>query len=384
MGNEISRQEMELFEAVKRGDIESVTRLLDMQVDINRHYFFGNTLLIQACRNKEKEIVELLLSKSADVNVTGWDGETALIVSIIIGSQDIVDLLLTVKDINVMKKSGLDGWTAIHYAAMHNHVTIVERLLCCSVPVDINDNAGCTPLWLAARYGHVCCVDVLLKHGASPQHESELGSSPLEIAKQYGHSDGVEMMEEAIRLRSRVYVERDVSIMRHQYEEKIAELQSEVEKKTEELRQSSLVHESEVMKLTNMIQQKEKEIRRLRMSAADRVGERQGAPEAWLLMQPPGDVIRAVVALAGDQWSDVGFELGYRMSELPTVTLSASLPSSKLNVILRRKADAVGTSNVVGIILSACRRIPLPICAATIRDEVVRHQERLKTQNGGQ
>ena len=72
------------------------------------------------------------------------------------------------------------------------------------------------------------------------------------------------------------------------------------------------------------------------------------------------------------------------MSELPTVTLSASLPSSKLNVILRRKADAVGTSNVVGIILSACRRIPLPICAATIRDEVVRHQERLKTQNGGQ
>ena len=32
---------MELFEAVKRGDIESVTRLLDMQVDINRHYFFG-------------------------------------------------------------------------------------------------------------------------------------------------------------------------------------------------------------------------------------------------------------------------------------------------------------------------------------------------------
>ena len=35
------------------------------------------------------------------------DGETALIVSIIIGSQDIVDLLLTVKDINVMKKSGL-------------------------------------------------------------------------------------------------------------------------------------------------------------------------------------------------------------------------------------------------------------------------------------
>ena len=50
-------------------------------------------------------------------------------------------------------------------------MTIVERLLSCSVPVDINDNYGRTPLWWAARRGHVSCVDVLLKHGASPQHE---------------------------------------------------------------------------------------------------------------------------------------------------------------------------------------------------------------------
>ncbi|XP_062515486.1 ankyrin-1-like [Corticium candelabrum] len=378
--------EKELCEAVRRGDIHSVTRLLDTKVDINKRYgVFGKTLLIQACENNQKEIVEFLLTKSADVNGTdssgGW---TPLITAAIKGWYDIIDILLKTKDINVMKRDDHLGMTAIHWAAQNNHVTIVERLVSCSVPVDINDNFGFTPLWWATCYGHVCCVDVLLKLGASPQHECKDGVSPLKAAKLCGHSYVVEMMEEAIRLRSHVYVERDVSIMRHQYEQTIAELQSEVEKMKEELRQSSLVHEIEVTTLRNEIQQKEKEIRRLRMSAADRVGERQGAPEAWLLMQPPGDVIRAVVALAGDQWSDVGFELGYRTSELPTVTLSASLPSSKLNAILRRKADAVGTSNVVGIILSACRRIPLPICAATIRDEVVRHQERLKTQNGGQ
>ena len=61
--------------------------------------------------------------------------------------------------------------TAIHWAAAFNHMTIVERLLSCSVPVDINANDGRTPLWYAARIGDVCCVDVLLKHGASPQHE---------------------------------------------------------------------------------------------------------------------------------------------------------------------------------------------------------------------
>ena len=42
-------------------------------------------------------------------------------------------------------------------------MTIVERLLSCSVPVDINANEGRTPLWSAALNGHVHCVDVLLK-----------------------------------------------------------------------------------------------------------------------------------------------------------------------------------------------------------------------------
>ncbi|XP_062515340.1 cyclin-dependent kinase 4 inhibitor C-like [Corticium candelabrum] len=273
MGNQISGQKKELCEAVEKGDIQSVTRLLEMQVDINTRDEDGDTLLIKACWKKNKEMVEFLLAKSVDVNGTDWRGCTALIVSAFIGSEEITDLLLNVKDIDVMKKDDILGITAIHYAAQNNHVTIVERLSSCSVPVDINDNDGCTPLWWAAMDGHVRCVDVLLKHGASPQHENKYGGSPLEIAKQWGRSDVVEMMEEAIRLRSDVYVERDMSIMRHQYEEKIAELQSEVEKKTEELRQSSLVHEIEVTTLRNEIQEKEKEIRRLRMSAADRVGQ---------------------------------------------------------------------------------------------------------------
>ena len=94
--------------------------------------------------------------------------------------------------------------------------------------------------------------------------------------------------------------------------------------------------------------------------------------------------MHAVVSLAGDQWSCVGLELGYELSELKAMTSTIPLPSGKLNAILRTKANAVGSSKVVGIILSACKQISMPICAAAIRDEVVRRQERLKTQNGGQ
>ena len=41
----------------------------------------------------------------------------------------------------------------------------MDRLLYCrGLTVDIEDNAGCTPLWLAACFGSVDCVDVLLVH----------------------------------------------------------------------------------------------------------------------------------------------------------------------------------------------------------------------------
>ncbi|XP_062516133.1 osteoclast-stimulating factor 1-like [Corticium candelabrum] len=94
----------ELCEAVKRGDIQSVTRLLQLSVDINTRDEAGNTLLIQACWKNKKEMVELLLTTSVDVNGTGgmWR-ETALIIAARKGLHDIIDILLKTKDINVMK-----------------------------------------------------------------------------------------------------------------------------------------------------------------------------------------------------------------------------------------------------------------------------------------
>ena len=70
------------------------------------------------------------------------------------------------------------GWTVLHWAALRNRKTILDRLLllgACGTHwqliVDIEDNYGRTPLWFAANYGHVDCVDVLLVHGANPDHK---------------------------------------------------------------------------------------------------------------------------------------------------------------------------------------------------------------------
>ena len=90
-------------------------------------------------------------------------------------------------------------------------------------------------------------------------------------------------------------------------------------------------------------------------------------------------IILAVSVLACDRWSDIGLVLGYTMSFLIAHTASIADPCSKLHAILRTKAESVGASNVVPIILSACQQISTPICAAAVRDEVDKRQERLKT-----
>ena len=88
----------------------------------------------------------------------------------------------------------------------------------------------------------------------------------------------------------------------------------------------------------------------------------------------------AVSVLACDRWSDVGLALDYTMAFLIAHTASIAEPCSKLHAILRTKAESVGSSNVVGIIWSACQQISVPICAAAIRDEVVRHRETDNTE----
>ncbi|XP_062498948.1 ankyrin repeat and SAM domain-containing protein 3-like [Corticium candelabrum] len=194
-----ARKEMnkQLYDAVKRNEVETVTSLIERGADVNaRGYSWGWTVLIQACVNDNKGIVELLLRSGSDVNETNDGGWTALMCVAETGNENIFDLLI--KHHSDVLKKNMFGVTALHIAARLNHVTIMKKLFSVGVSVDINDNEGCTPLLFAARNGHVSCVDFLLNHGASPHHKSQRGS-PLDVAKQHGHVDVVQMMEQAIR-----------------------------------------------------------------------------------------------------------------------------------------------------------------------------------------
>ena len=109
----------QLFEAAKNGDLQDVTKLVGLGVDVNAVDKYGDTTLHLATENGHAAIVEYLVTRGADVNTINEDGDTAL-----------------------------------HWAAYCGHAAIVELLVSNGADMTAVNKGGDTALHLAARYGH--------------------------------------------------------------------------------------------------------------------------------------------------------------------------------------------------------------------------------------
>ncbi|XP_062523261.1 26S proteasome non-ATPase regulatory subunit 10-like isoform X2 [Corticium candelabrum] len=185
----------QLFDAVTRNDVETSLSLLDNGADANASVaLFGRksrTNLAQACEYGHKAVIELLLKRGAAINeATSPDGSTALIIVIKRGfREDLLELLL-LRGADINKKDN-KGLTAMHWAAMINSSSVVNRLMRYGATVDIADNEGCTPLWYAACNVQLDCIRRLLSLGASPHRRCSSGRSPLHMCAE-GSNDALE------------------------------------------------------------------------------------------------------------------------------------------------------------------------------------------------
>ena len=72
-------------------------------------------------------------------------------------------------------------------------------------------------------------------------------------------------------------------------------------------------------------------------------------------------VVKAVVKVASDQWRSIGFEMGYTNGQLNSVSEGAPNHSSKLQMIARQKAAAIGKARAAQLLLEVCKRLPDPV-----------------------
>jgi len=199
-----------LVDAVRRGDVQEVARLLAAGADPNvrdpdgetplhiaaeqcradlaelllRHgadpnakNVRGETPLHRAVWERCGAVVELLLRRGADPNARDADGETPFHKAVSVGDVALVELLLKHgADPNARDK---EGWTPFHHAG---RVELVELLLRYGADPNARTDAGVTLLHSAAISGNVKLAEILLSRGADPNARAADGATPLHIA----------------------------------------------------------------------------------------------------------------------------------------------------------------------------------------------------------
>lgn len=127
----------------------------------------NNDFLI-AAENGELEKVKKLLSKVdsndpvADINVTGLDNWTALHFAANEGRKEVVEYLLTFPDIEKDALSSIQR-TPLHMASIRGHLEITRALVAAGANVNLKDSDENSALHYSSEFGHAMLIIYYIK-----------------------------------------------------------------------------------------------------------------------------------------------------------------------------------------------------------------------------
>lgn len=165
------------FDAIARGDEQTVQTSLDAGNDPNKWDSNGKTPLMVAAQAGHAHIVRLLLANGSNPNLGGENG-SAIESAACGGNVEVVRLLVDSGAIfaRVVQPLAL--------AASLGNIDVVTFLVETKlVPVDDYENCDWIPLHLAVAGGHVETVAYLLKKGSNPSRGDSLGLTAFDWAE---------------------------------------------------------------------------------------------------------------------------------------------------------------------------------------------------------
>ncbi|MEU1878461.1 ankyrin repeat domain-containing protein [Streptosporangium sp. NPDC020072] len=172
----------ELLEAVARGDVERVERLLRDGLGADPEAAGHSTALYAAAAGGRTAIVEALLAHGADPGrISGGEEEgLPLCAAAALGRVETVEALLRAGADPSAREE--DGWTALLWAASNGREEALTALLDAGADPEEANESGETALTLAARRGALGATRVLLERGAEADRPDGEGDTPLAIA----------------------------------------------------------------------------------------------------------------------------------------------------------------------------------------------------------
>jgi len=178
------RRQTALHIAVNRGHIWVVRTLLKLACHVSLQDLEGDTPLHDTILKKRDDMLEMLLDGGADVTVTNNNGFNVLHHAALRGNPSAMCLILNkLKRPWVIDEKKDDGYTALHLAALNNHLQVAETLIKMGhANLDIQNINHQTPLHLAVERQNIQIVRLLVSEGAKVNLTDRDGDTPLHEA----------------------------------------------------------------------------------------------------------------------------------------------------------------------------------------------------------
>jgi ankyrin repeat protein len=165
-----AKKNKSLFEAVTKGDIEQVKKLIAQGADVNvAEGENAWTPLLAAAKGAHSEVVKVLLANGANVNLAETYGYTALYYAIWNDDEEIVKALISGgADVNKGPADGEGDYSPLCYAIWRGHASIVKDVLDAGADLNVKDESGYTPFYWAAFTSKKEVFDLILSRGDWP------------------------------------------------------------------------------------------------------------------------------------------------------------------------------------------------------------------------
>lgn len=187
---------MNLPNAVRDGEVETVRSLLSDGADIEMRDADERTPLLLATRQDAVEIARLLIEAGADVNAKDAIQDTPFLYAGAEGRDAILRMILATGRAN-LRDTNRYGGMALIPASHHGHPSTVRILLDTNIDIDHVNNLGWTALIEAVILSdggpvHQEIVGLLVDAGANPNIPDRDGVTPLEHARRLGFREMAE------------------------------------------------------------------------------------------------------------------------------------------------------------------------------------------------
>lgn len=185
----------DFFVAIKQNDADTVRALLKRGFDPNTRNPAGEHGLALAIREPSLKVASVLLGDpQIDPEARNEHDESLLMLASLKGLLAVCEQLIA-KGADVNKP----GWTPLHYAATHGHISVINLLLDNHAYIDAASPNGSTPLMMAALYGTPAAVKVLLEAGADPRLKNDQGLTAIDFANRGQRSESAALLAAFVR-----------------------------------------------------------------------------------------------------------------------------------------------------------------------------------------